>query len=206
MKTRKGAICLMLALSCNCLIGQYEFIYDQQSSTNEFVPSYGSGGAMLTIPSPWGQSFTPVLNSVEFIRLKFNDGNRFDGLGATVYLNLRSDSMSGAILGTTDPVTMPSQFRGTEDFFFAGGVTVTTGVIYYFEVVEQSGGAWNIDGFSYHYPGGMFFYNGGTPLSGSDLWFREGIVIPEPAAGALLWLGLAGLLTCRWARSSPQAL
>jgi hypothetical protein len=37
----------------------------------------------------------------------------------------------------------------------------------------------------------MAFYQG-LPFSGSDLWFREGIIVPEPSSLALALSGLAG--------------
>jgi hypothetical protein len=194
MKLR-SAIPLLLLVACAGANGQVTFAYDQQSKTDETPTAYDTDN--MSRWSPLGQSFTPALPSVGFVRLKFSDGDRYDALGATVYLNLRSHSLTGPILGTTPPATMPSQFRGTENFFFADGVPVTPGEIYYFEVVQQLGGAWHIEGGEYHYPGGSYWYLGDRTLSAQDLWFREGIVIPEPSAGTLLGFGLAGLLASR---------
>ena len=38
------------------------------------------------------------------------------------------------------------------------------------------------------YSGGVF-YGGLQPFSGNDLWFREGIVVPEPSSVLLLFIG-----------------
>ena len=198
MKLRLILLHQALILARLSAYGQGTFIYDQQSNTNEFVPFYGQGETMQQIPPPWGQSFTPSLASVGFIRLKFDDGDTGDGTGATVYLNLRSGSISGPILDSTAPVRMPSLFRGVTNFFFANPVPVTPGVLYYFEPVVQAGlgnGLWNIDVSSFNYPGGMFFFGGGNPQEGTDLWFREGIVVPEPSERLLILVG-SGVYVC----------
>jgi len=161
------------------------YVYDQQSSTDE-TPFPGDGGDMRGITAVWGQSFTPSLSSIDFIRLKFADGNTSDAGGATVYLNLHADSLTGALLGTTAPVSMPNNFAGTTTFLFPASITLTPGTTYYFEPVLVPGqGSWLINGGEYGYPGGNFISNG-QPSPMGDLWFREGVIVPEPSSGALL--------------------
>jgi hypothetical protein len=174
---------------------QGTLLFDQQSATNEFSPAYGEGAAMQQLTPPWGQSFTPSLSSAGFIRLLFDDGNINDGLGATIYLNLRAGSITGNIIGTTAPVTMDNYFAGPATFVFASAVTVTPGVRYYFEPILQFGRAWNLETEPHTYPGGSFIM-GGLEYPGTDLWFREGIVVPEPSSAFLL-LVAAGVLTFR---------
>jgi len=177
----------LAGLSAN---GQGTFEYDQQSNTDETPPSFGQGGDMLQIPVPWGQSFTPSLSGVDFIRLKFDDPSPGDGVGATVYVNLRSGSISGSVIGSSAAVAMPNLFRGTATFVFPSTVPLATGVTYYFEPVVQPGRSWNIDGGPYNYPGGYAFV-GGSPSGGSDFWFREGVIVPEPSSMALILLSAA---------------
>ena len=193
----------VLILASLSVYGQGTFIYDQQSSTDDLVSGYG-GVTMQQIPAPWGQSFTPSLASVGFVRLKLYDGDTGDGTGATVYLNLHSNSISGPILASTAPVPMPSLFHGVTNFFFANPVLVTPGVPYYIEPVVQSGGAWNIDVSSYNYPGGLEYYGGGIPSGASDLWFREGIVVPEPSAGLLMLVGSSVYVYARRTRNKRR--
>jgi hypothetical protein len=139
---------------------------------------------------PMGQSFTPSLSAVGFVRLFFADLNRGNGLGGTVYVNLRSGSISGTVLGATPAIAMADSFGGFTDFYFPSTVSVVPGTKYYFETVFQSGDpnfgivAYN----SYFYSGGEAIFSG-TPSPGFDLWFREGIVVPEPST---IGLGIFG--------------
>ena len=195
MKLHRIVLQAALMLVSACAWGQSTFIYDQQSSTDDTVDQFYGGTIMQDLPPPWGQSFTPSLAAVGFVRLMLNDGDLFDGRGATVYVNLRS-GITGPILGSTAPVHMPNAFRGVPNFFFANPVPVTPGVTYYLEPILQSGppanGTWNIVGAASTDDGG---YSGGSAYSGGNLhppierWFREGIVVPEPSAGLLLLVG-----------------
>jgi hypothetical protein len=169
---------------------QGTFVYDQQSSTDE-TPLPGAGSEM-TLNTPIGQSFTPSFTSVGFVKLNFSYVNP-PGIGATVYVNLHSDSLTGPILGTTDPVMMLGNFAGVTNFSFTAPVAVTPGTVYYLEPIESAGGPWNIIGGPYNYPGGTFLYDGGIPEPGGDLWFREGI-IPEPSSLCLVLVGGAVLV------------
>ena len=111
-------------------------------------------------------------------------------------INLHSDSMSGPVIGATDSVTMANGFTGPTTFFFPSTVALTPGVLYYFEPVLQSGGSWYVDVEAHTYAGGMA-YNGGVGSGGTDLWFREGIVVPEPSALALVLVSVGGFLVIR---------
>jgi hypothetical protein len=180
---------LLLTTAADLLYGQGTFMFDQQSSTDESLLP-GSGGSMTL--NPPAQSFTPALTSVGFIRLKFDDGSPFDSLGASIYVNLRANSVNGTILGSTALVTMRSGFAGVTNLFFADPVAVTPGATYFFEPVQSAGGPWNIEVGPYVYPGGIF-YAGGNPAPGADLWFREGIIVPEPSSALLALLGAISL-------------
>lgn len=169
--------------------GQGTFIYDQQSSTDE--TPFPAGGTVIQQFTPIGQSFTPANSSIGFIRLKLSDAV-VNTLGATLHVNLRMSSITGSVLGSKDPVSLPDQFAGTANFSFAAPLTVIPGTVYFFDVVVESGDLWKIDSYEYNYAGGMAFA-GGAAFPGSDLWFREGVVVPEPGTWTLLLVGLGVL-------------
>jgi len=176
-----GLVCSKAALS------QGTFVYDQQLVTND--TSGGEFSAAIQTNQPIGQSFTPTLSSVGFVRLFLGDSSR-NGIGANVLVNLRSDSLQGPILASTDPVFMPDGFSGRADFLFLNEVSVIPGTTYFIQPVVQSGDAWNIFlDINYKYPGGTAFFSGVADPS-FDLWFREGIIVPEPASGSLILLAI----------------
>ncbi len=142
-----------------------------------------------------GQSFTPALSSVGFVQLEFVDDTP-SGIGATVYVNLRANSISGGILNSTDPILVPLGIREVVTFYFSSPADVTPGTTYYFQPVLQSGDpAMSVVEDIFNYPGGMIYLQGiGDP--NFDLWFREGIV-PEPSTWTLLLTGA----TLLWLRS-----
>jgi hypothetical protein len=100
--------------------------------------------------------------------------------------------VSGTILSSTVPLSFADGFVGIGLFVFPSTVDLTPGTTYFVEPVVQSGDQWNINAGEYNYPGGSAFF-GGLPVTASDYWFREGIVVPEPGTWALLLLGLGAL-------------
>ena len=176
------------------------FVYDQQAADENTI---GGFAAAIQPNQPVGQSFTPTITSVGFIRLKLSD-SAINGLGATVYLNLRSDSISGPILATSDSVVMPDGFAGYPNFYFVTPVPVTPGTTYFLDVIA-SGDLWAITGYNtYNYAGGTAFGNG-IANPASDLWFREGIVVPEPSLEALFLVCGIGSVHRLWKRRRYQS-
>ena len=174
-----GAIALTQSV-----FAQGTFVYDQQSA-DENTP--GGAAGVIQFLQPLGQSFTPTFSSVGFIRLFIYDAQTGNDLGATLHVNLRSDSITGPILATTDPVVLPDGGGRHVNFFFSAPVSVTPGATYYFQPEVQSGDLWAIVSYPYNYPRGTAFAHG-LP-DPNDLWFREGIYIPEPSAALLLVCG-----------------
>jgi hypothetical protein len=172
--------------------GQGTFIYDQQSATET---NGAEGAPVIQSNQPFGQSFIPSLSSVGFIRLWLGDVNQNNGLRATVYVNLRSNSITGPVISSTDPVSMPDTFgRGTNgyiNFFFTTPVALTPGTPYYFQPVVQSGDLWTaaVD-MQYTYAAGTAFFLG-QPAPNFDLWFREGVTTPEPSSLVFFLCGAA---------------
>jgi hypothetical protein len=167
------------------------FVYDQQSSMESNVQE---GSVLIQFSSPLGQSFTPSLSAVGFVRLYLYDANLGNSIGASVMLNLRSSSITGPILGSPAPVAMPDNFVGLSDFFFLNAVPVTPGQKYFLEAIVQSDDSWVLNASNYSYPGGSEIY-AGSPLIGNNLWFREGLyIVPEPSTALLVILGVALLI------------
>jgi hypothetical protein len=176
---------------------QGTFVYDQQSADET-----SGGGSLAIIQSnePVGQSFTPGLSSVGFVRLYMADANPSNALGATVYVNLLANSITGPVIGSTVPVFMPNNFgwgtNGYVNFYFSTPVAVTPGVTYYFNPVVQSGDSWYVIGYNYAYSGGIGFLNGAA-VPNYDLWFREGVVVPEPSSALLISIGAGAFVYIR---------
>src|SRR4051812_29251765 len=98
MNTKLGILTFVALFGAFRLFGQGSFVYDQQSA----LENSGAEGLIDMQPNaPVGQSFTPSLNSVGFVRFFMFDGAH-TGQSATVIVNLRSDSISGPILGTSE--------------------------------------------------------------------------------------------------------
>jgi len=191
----------MTAIKCICFLStitlssfaQGFFSYDQQSSTEANI----SGALGIQANQPMGQSFTPTLSSVGFIRLYFYDPNPHNSLGATVHVNLRSDSITGPIIGVSQEVTLIDGFASVTDLMFNTPPVVTPGLTYYFQPVVDSGDAFGTAVYHYNYGGGTMIELG-QPYTPVDMWFREGIIVPEPSTaafallGGLTWLCLLG--------------
>jgi len=196
MKTLPRSLAIAALLAVLPVFGQGTFVYDQQSSINEAVPR-GIWSVQFEMPV---QSFTPTLSSVGFIRLRLTDDDAANTVGATLYVNLREGGQAGPIISSTEPVFMPNGFDATTNFFFAGGVPVTPGATYFFEPVVISGDRWRITVGELGYSGGQA-YNQGIP-TGVDLWFREGIIVPEPSVITLIMFGVGALVLFRRNRSA----
>ena len=203
MKTYLFALQTALMLSALAAHGQGTLIYDQQSATNRDI----SAGFVLQA-QPEGMSFTPALASVGFVQFEFLDDYAGGGVGATLYVNLLAGSISGTVLDSTAPVFMPYGFYfGITNFFFATSVAVTPGTTYYLQPVLQSGDSTcYIIGGLYNYPGGTSFFDGAPDPDGYDLWFREGVLVPEPASSLLVLLGIAAIWAARRLRTKGLVL
>ena len=176
---------------------QGTLVYDQQASPGNLA----SGGATIQNQQPMGQSFTPSLSAVGFVQFMFLDstGNQ----GATVYINLLSDSITGSVVAATSPVFMPNGFNGITNFFFPSNVSVQSGVEYFFRPVLLSGDNTGLKADIFNYSLGTAIFVGQPSNAGVDFWFREGIVVPEPSSFALL--GISALAVF-FSRHKPNKL
>jgi len=186
MKTQFLLIPVILALTARCACGQgtTTFTYDQQSADESHMMDLGF---IIQSNQPAGQSFTPLLASVGFVRLHVISGQNSSS-ASTLYVNLRSDSITGAVLAVTAPLHLTGIFADTVNFFFTNAVPVNAGTTYFFQpvVVTADTGIQTFYG-AYNYPGGAMFLNGAA-ISAGDLWFREGTydIVPEPSTFSLI--------------------
>ena len=164
-------------------------LFDQ---TNTTLP-LGTLFQNISVFSPIGQSFTPTLTSVNFVNLLTEPGG--NTMPFTLEVDIRSGSISGTILGVSQPTTIipQSPFDSiVTPFTFATPVTLVPGDLYVTQVLTVSGdallGSTNID----NYAGGTQIL-GGVAQPNNDLWFQEGISVPEPGTLLLLSTGLLGL-------------
>jgi hypothetical protein len=152
---------------------------------------------------PIGQEFTPTRPSLDVVELITTD---FEGVvgapsvGANLFVNIRQSTITGPIAGTSS-VALPDHFGGITHFDFPSAVSLVPGNLYVIEAVVTSGDNWGIgiisrppdSPFSFStYPGGNVIIFG-EPGFNSDMWFREGPVVPEPSTLFLMGSGLAGL-------------
>jgi hypothetical protein len=182
-------ISVILTLMLCYVRGQGTFVYDQQSQTTQ---NTGGGDFPIGYEQPMGQSFTPTLTSVGFVQFEFLDFPN-GSVGGNVYVNLWSGSLgTGTLLDSTTSVFVPNGAFGLlETFLFSSPLAVSPGTTYYFQPVLQSGDTTMtiIADNTYNYSGGTLYWNGSPNPNNADAWFREGIVVPEPSAGALVLLG-----------------
>jgi hypothetical protein len=150
------------------------------------------------------QSFTPSSGMIDFIDLRLHDQGG-DGRAPTVYILLRSQSIDGPIVASTDPIALADGLsnKGAEwtRFMFPSTVRITPFQTYYFQpmILPDTGGC-TIYGGSSLYTAGVLFL-GTTPKWGRSLFFREGwmLVVPEIPEPSTVALALAGLPALAWA-------
>jgi hypothetical protein len=144
------------------------------------------------------QSFSPLLSAVGFVQ--FNEFvPAFPGNDEVIFMvNLRAGAYNGPVLGSTDPVVLVNHGTQIGTFYFPDNIPVTPNQVYYFEPVVQSAGRLFIgETVDSAYTRGDLFSNGAPSGGAVDIWFQEGVVVPEPATVWLLLFGL-GAFCCRW--------
>jgi hypothetical protein len=200
MKTHLVLLVASLSLTATPIRGQGTFVYDQQSSVEG---QYGEFGADIRTNQPFGQSFTPSLSAVGFVRFYLWDGKFGAGSNLTTYVTLHSGSITGPVIGTSDPILLAPGFNAPQDFLFPSPIPVTPANTYYFQLVGQSSTPW-LNNFGFLYSGGNAFALGAPFIyfPTASLWFREGVVVPEPSACLLGLIAACALVHARRRRGS----
>jgi hypothetical protein len=176
---------LLIFISVTISPARADTIFDQ---SNTGLPD-GTLSQNLLNFSPLGQSFTPTLTSLNFVNLLTLGGS------ATLEVDIRSGSISGMILGTSELTVVPFSGVPSEvSFSFSTPVALIPGDLYVLEPFLVSGDALIASTNSNNYPGGNQIL-AGTDQPGNDLWFQEGISAREPGTFFLLGTGLIALLS-----------
>jgi hypothetical protein len=140
-----------------------------------------------------GESFVPTLSSVGFAQFYLNDASPVQQ-SSTLVVDIWSGSFAnGVLLGQTAPVTVGPFSAGATTFYFSNPVAVTPGTTYFLQPIILSG-----DIESAGVLPGTGYANGEAFISGVanpnyDLWFNEGVVVPEPSTFSLAIVGLLGI-------------
>lgn len=185
---KQTLILVTFILAVCCVHGQGTFLVDQSVS-----PTNAPGGFANIRPDPTGESFVPTLSSVGFVQFYVGDPTQVQG--PTVFVDLWSGSLGGTLLGQSDPVSLSTSFVGVTTFLFSSPVVVTPGTTYYLQPIIQSGDSEDVGLVpGTFYPSGIAYLSG-TADSGGDLWFREGLVVPEPSSYSLAFIGLVVIYT-----------
>lgn len=197
---KRTLILTTLILAASFAYGQGTFQYDQGVNPTSATSVFAN-----IQPDPTGQSFIPALSSVDFVQLYLSDPNR--NQDPALYVDLWAGSLgNGTLLGQSSAVSLSTTFTGVTTFLFPTTITVTPGTTYYLQPVVQSGDSEQVGiDIGPYYANGMAFFSG-TAEPSSDLWFREGIVVPEPSYASLVLLGLAAIYPLLRRRTQNQRI
>ncbi len=131
-----------------------------------------ANGWALPTSGATGQEFVPTEPWIEIAALQINA----QGSGATsAFVRIRRNSITGPILGTSDPLQATGTTVREEHFRFATPVLVQPGLRHVLEVVHNGGerlGVFRTAAASYSGGRAIAF---GTPQAGEDLWFELGL-------------------------------
>lgn len=189
------ALCALGVLSAPRAALAQTFVVDQQQSQS-------NGDSLLQVNEPLGQEFIPTAVSLNRIVLNTEDFDLDDALGAVLQVDVRLGSVEGALLGTSNAVSLEDGFFGNTIFDFATPVGLTPGSTHLFFARKISGGLWGIADFvgpPDAYPFGSAIV-AGEPDPDRDLLFQTGFLstalapMPEPATLLLLLCGMPALI------------
>lgn len=171
-------------------------IIDQ--SANNPIHGYWVFGNQTLI----GQEFVPSMSELSFVDLLL-DGD-WSGPAGTFDVRIHDSTLTGPVLGTSGQIAMPagSGNPATERFYFPTIVPLIPGATYVMEVELLSAGAqwwWGVgyDGSHAYTKGSVVCVGYAGVVPSANLWFQEGVNVPEPSAAGLILIGIMTLGLCR---------
>jgi hypothetical protein len=194
-------IVAVLACMAATVHGQ-NLLFDQISSPYLQTP-FGTPALNFNL----SQSFTPGLSGVGFVELQ--TVTYPEGGSSLSRVWLRQDGVDGPRLASTEPLLVEDNGLAIRTYFFPENISVTPGTKYWleFELMSITGPAVDLsvqEVSPSSYTAGDMYFRG--PQPDIDLWFREGMVIPEPKVVHMLVLGALGFGGCNWlARRSSHS-
>ena len=166
---------------------------DTKFDQTNTLPPQGMLSHNLLHFSPLGQSFTPTLSSLNFVNLLTENGDASVG-DAAVKVNIRLGSISGPILGTSQPAVIPFSISPrVSSFRFSTPVTLIPGDVYVIEPFVVCGNTLIGSTDTNNYRSGNQIL-GGVAQTTIDLWFQEGISVTERRKWPLVRTGLIVLI------------
>lgn len=187
MKSSKLFILLLLAQLPFLARGQ-GYTVDQRNDPENSIIRYWT----ITYPGalPLGQEFVPTLSGLNTVELLF------DALDGTFAVRIHEGTITSSIIAQSATTAKTSESPGILRFDFGEIVPLQAGNKYVLEFVSLSGSASGIGSTVESYSSGAMI-RGGQAIA-DDLWFREGVSVPEPAAGTIALVGLGiGLIMRR---------
>jgi hypothetical protein len=146
---------------------------------------------------PIGQEFIPASTSLNAVDL-LTYGS--DGPVTAIFqVSIHAGSFAGPVVGLSDPAFVSDSSPTLTQFTFSTMVSLTPGNIYAMELILTTGArAWWAVGYdpTAAYSQGRMIL-GGVPTSQYDLWFQEGVVVPEPRTTMLCLIGIAAFIIFR---------
>lgn len=160
----------------------------------------GGGFLGMAYAAPLGQEFVPDVSNLAAVELYISVSG--GGAGPAVTVNVREDTITGAIVGTG---SISSALTGWNLIDLNADAWLTVGELYVLEFISSSPNGVTRQSGNY-YGDGRYIFKGTPQTSGSDLQFRTyydteaQAPVPIPGAVWLLGSGLLGLMGVRRAK------
>jgi hypothetical protein len=138
------------------------------------------------------QEFTPSLDTLDSVQVLMERSGPSPSTPwpGSAIVTIFDGGVTGPVIAESYSVDLPAFYSGAPIFYFSEPVSLIPGRTYAFQVVSLTAGSyWLLSASSLltgpDYPGGRLYLNG-EEFVNHDLFFREGINVPEPSSLVLL--------------------